>query len=144
MSMRPIVRLGFVVMVAVLVLPACGGNDEPPAAREFEAEETPSPTPPPKEVQTKVKMKYASGAFAVTVEAAEDFCVDDRTVSIVQDLKKDKKIGTADTAETGAGSLKHKKVAGKYYATVPTEPSAEYGNLSICKGARSQTVIVKR
>ena len=144
MSKRPIVRLGFVVMIALVALPACGGNDEPPAAREFEGQETPSPTPPPKEVQTKVKMKYASGAFAVSLESTEDSCTQDRTVTIVQDLKKDKNIGTAETADTGAGSLKHKKVAGKYYATVPTEQSAEYGNLSICKGSRSQTVIVKR
>lgn len=143
MSKSSIVRLGLILLVAVLVLPACGGSDEPPAAREFEGDDTPSPAPPPKEVQTQLRMKYAGGAFAVTVEAAEDYCVDDRTVTIVQDLKKDKKIGTADTSETGTGSLKRKKVAGKYFAQVPSEPSAEYGNLSICKGARSQTVIVK-
>ncbi|HJR45401.1 MAG TPA: hypothetical protein VJ927_07325 [Actinomycetota bacterium] len=143
MSKRSFVRFGLALMVAILVLPACGSDDEPPAAREFEGDEGRSPAAPPKEVQTRLQMKYAAGAFAVTLEADEDYCVDGRTVTIVQDLKKDKKIGSAETAETGAGSLKHKKVAGKYFAQVPSEPSAEYGNLSVCKGARSQTVIVK-
>ncbi|MFP5353466.1 MAG: hypothetical protein ACLGIB_12995 [Actinomycetota bacterium] len=146
MSQRSI-RLVSSLIFAALAFVACGGDDEPPASREFN-NETPSasntPAPPPKNVPTKLKLAYRGGEFKIDLEAGEEYCAGDRPVTIVQDLKKDKKIASRETSDEGDASLKRKKVPGKYYAQVPSEPSAEYGNLSICKGARSQTVIVKR
>lgn len=145
MNNRPMVRLVSALIFAALALVACGGDEEPPAAREFESD-TASPTPeaPPKQVPTTLKLAYQNGEFEVDLEAAEEYCAADRDVTVVQDLKKDQKLGSDETTEEGEASVKRKKVPGRYYAEVTSEPSAEYGNLSICKGARSQTVVLKK
>lgn len=140
MSNRAIVIFAVTLSLAVVALPACG-DDEPPEQRAFTNEdETPQP---PKQVPTQIRLKYVRSAFVVDIQASEDYCQEDRTVTIFEDLRKDKKVGKTETSDDGDALLK-KRVTGRYYAMVPSEPSAEYGKLSICKGKRSQTIIVKK
>ena len=144
MSKRARALLVLTLSLAVVALPACG-DDEPPEQRAFTADDDESPDLP-ENVQTQIRLKYRNGLFTANISATEDYCEEDRTVTIFEDLKKarkDKKVGKTDTTEDGDATLK-RRVVGRYYAQVATEPSAEYGELSVCKGKRSQTVIVKR
>ena len=144
MSRKVLAVFAVILSLTIVALPACGGDEEP-AEREF-SDRTPSPKRPPEEVNTRIHLSYRNGAFVVDIEADEDYCAEDRTVTIFEDLaknKKDKKVGRTESSEDGDAKLK-KRVVGRYYASVPTEPSARYGELSICRGKRSQTVVVKR
>lgn len=142
MSRRALTAFAVTLGLALVALPACG-DDEPPAQREFTDDETETPDVP-EEVRTQIRLRYVQGAFVVDIEADEDYCEEGRTVTIFEDLRKDKKVGKVDSSDEGDARLKKKRVVGRYYASVPTEPSAKYGELSICKGKRSRTIVVKK
>ena len=138
MSSRALVVFVSILSLAVVAFPACG-NEEAPDQRAFNASQ--SPTHPPKQVRTQLKLKNVDGTLVVDVQADEDYCEVGRTVTIYEDLAKDKKVGKAESKANGQAKLKP-RVAGRYYASVPDEPSPEAGET--CKKARSQTVVVKK
>ena len=140
MSRRAPSVFAIILSLAMVALPACGG-DEPPEQRAFRNDNNQSPTPLTK-VRTQISLKYTDGAFVVTLTASEDYCEANRTVTIYEDLAKDKKIGDIESAENGKAELE-KKIVGRYYASVPTE-SPTTGEAAECLKKRSQTVVVKR
>ena len=139
MSRKAVAALAITMSLTGVALPACGG-DEAPEQRSFTSKSS-SPTHPPTQIRTELRLRYTDGTLVVDIGATEDYCEEGRTVTIYEDLAKDKKVGKAESNGKGQAKVKT-RVAGRYYASVPDEPSPEAGET--CKRARSQTVIVKK
>jgi hypothetical protein len=136
----------FVVIVtlmgAILLFAACGGDESPP--RSFNDDEASKPAvQPPGQVKSQVSLSFKKGKFHVDVSADRDYCVEERTVAILEEGKRhDVKVGKVNTDDEGLASHADKKAAGKFVAVLMKEPSAKYGDVSICLGDRSKTVKV--
>ena len=129
-------------IAALTLFAACGGGDEG-TPRSFDNDASNPAPKPPKNVATDVNLSYKKGKFHVDVSADRDYCVDGRTVAILEEGKrKDVKVGKVSTDDEGLASQAEKKAAGKFVAVVSKEPSAKYGDLSVCLGARSKSVKV--
>ena len=130
--------VGALLLSVVVLLGACGGGDDAPRSFDDEpAASNPAKQLPP-QVKSEVQLSYKKGKFQVDVSADRDYCVGDRTVAILElGKRKDVKVGRLTTDADGNGSRAEKKAAGKFVAEVKKEPSAEYGDLSICLGDTS-------
>jgi major membrane immunogen (membrane-anchored lipoprotein) len=129
---------------AVLLLAACGSDDPVPRSFDNKEPEASAEAPQlPSRVPSNVKLTFKHGKFRADVAAQRDYCLDKRTVVVVELGKKhDVKVGKITTDEDGFGALAEKKAAGKFVGQLKKEPSASYGDVSICLGASSKPLKV--
>ena len=144
MTTRRGMTLAIALGCVVLLLAACGSDDPVPRSFDNEEPEASAEAPQlPARVPSNVKLTFKHGKFRADVSAQRDYCLDKRTVVVMELGKKhDVKVVKITTDEDGFGSLAEKKAAGKFVGKLMKEPSAEYGDVSVCLGATSKTLKV--
>lgn len=130
------------LLAAILLFAACGGDETTP--RSFgDDEPSKAQVQPPAQVKSEVSLSYKKGKFHVDVSADRDYCVEERKVAILEEgRRKDVRIGRVTTDADGLAALADKRAAGRFVAVLAKQPSAKYGDVSICLGDRSKTVKV--
>ncbi len=95
--------------------------------------------------KSKVTIKESKKGFKGSVSSADENCIADRDVTVYKERKKkkDEKVASTSTDESGDWKAKVNDADGKYYATVSRSVySDEYGALYECKKDSSDSVKV--